>query len=164
MAEWGEVNRKRVLRLLSELTPEQQGLFPEELRRGDRDFTPEEDALYDNLWEGMQEWTDEDRKDMLKFLDELTPEQQAQFPVEVRHGDRYFTPEEDMLYDKLHREWTYKKAAHLIEILQTLTPEHQKYFPKEVWEGKRDLTLEEHRDLVSFTNEELYDTYGAVAV
>ena len=109
-------------------------------------------------------WTDENRKRMLKILNELTPEQQAKFPEEVRHGDRFFTPEESKLYDKCFLEWTYKKAEGLLRMLRNLSPEHQAWFPDEVWRGERNLTAYENQMLQQFGNEEAYTEYGTLII
>ena len=109
-------------------------------------------------------WNEKSRKRMLNFLEVLTPEQQAQFPEEVRRGDRFFTPEEDRLYDKLRREWTYKRANRLLRTLRGLTPEHQAWFPDEVWRGERALTSYENQMLHQFTNEEIYDEHGVLSI
>ena len=109
-------------------------------------------------------WTEEDRKDMFEFLEELTIEQQAQFPIEVRRGDRFFTPEEILLYEKLRNEWTYKRAEELLHTLRELTPEHQAWFPEEVWRGERDLTSLENQMLHQFSDEEIYAERGALVI
>ena len=101
---------------------------------------------------------------MLRFLEELTPEQQTKFPEEVRRGDRFFTPEEDRLYDELRREWNYKQAERLLRTLRELTPEHQAWFPGKVWRGERGLTSYENQMLHQFTNEEIYAEYGALVI
>ena len=49
-----------------------------------------------------QKWTEEDRQTVLRTMARLTPEQQAQFPEEVRHGNRSFTIEEKWLLDEFY--------------------------------------------------------------
>ena len=44
--------------------------------------------------------TDEQRQMIISTIAELTPEQQAQFPLDVRRGERSFTIEEKWLLDE----------------------------------------------------------------
>ena len=47
-----------------------------------------------------RKWSEEDRQTVLSTIARLTPEQQAQFPEEVRPGERSFTIEEKWLLDE----------------------------------------------------------------
>lgn len=47
-----------------------------------------------------QKLTEEQRQMIISTIAELTPEQQAQFPEEVRRGNRSFTIEEKWLLDE----------------------------------------------------------------
>lgn len=47
-----------------------------------------------------RKWSEEDRQTVLSTIARLTPEQQAQFPEEVRRGERSFTIEEKWLLDE----------------------------------------------------------------
>lgn len=47
-----------------------------------------------------QNWSENDRRKVLDVLTEFTPEQQAQFPDDIRRGDRTFSMTERWLIDE----------------------------------------------------------------
>ena len=49
-----------------------------------------------------RKWSEEDRQTVLRTMARLTPEQQAQFPEDVRRGERSFTIEEKWLLDEFY--------------------------------------------------------------
>ncbi len=49
---------------------------------------------------GEHKWADEERETVLRVLSELTPEQRAHFPEDVRRGDRGFKMTERWLLDE----------------------------------------------------------------
>jgi len=49
-----------------------------------------------------QKWSEEDRQTVLRTMARLTPEQQAQFPEDVRRGERSFTIEEKWWLDEFY--------------------------------------------------------------
>ena len=53
-------------------------------------------------WTPLKEWTDKDREVVIRTISELTPEQRAQFPEDVRRGDRPFNMQERWLLDEFN--------------------------------------------------------------
>ena len=104
-------------------------------------------------------WTETDRQAVMRLLRSLTPEQQAQFPEEVRRGDRSFTSQENQLWHQLLDEWTYQKQERLAQQIKGLKFDQQAQFSEEVRRGERPLTASENRLLEQFTESNLAEKY-----
>ena len=103
---WTQEDREIGLRIMRRLEPEQQAQFPEDLRRGDRDFTKEEADKHSEL---MAEWTPAKSKALVKKLSNLDPDDQAQFPEEVRQGKRRMNGYEVRLLEQITEDYLMRK-------------------------------------------------------
>ena len=108
---WTEEDRDIILRFMRQLEPEQRLQFPEDLQRGDRDFTDEE---YDKFMTLEDEWTPAKSKALVEKISKLDPDDQAQFPEEVRRGERDLNSYETKLLEQMTENYCmkiYRKSA-----------------------------------------------------
>lgn len=108
---WTQEDRELVLRIMRRLEPDQQAQFPEDLQRGDRDFTKEEADKHSAL---MREWTPTKSKNLIRMLSALDPDDQAQFPEDVRQGERHLNSYETKLLEQITENYCmrmYRKST-----------------------------------------------------